>query len=390
MEINRLLEIPDHSFLLLGPRGTGKSTLIKQKLTIALEIDLLTSKNYLALKANPSLIQDWTKNLSKGDWVFIDEIQKVPMLMDEVHSLIEKKKLKFALSGSSARKLKKEGVNLLAGRALSVFLFPLVFEEYKNVYDIKSCIDWGSLPKTVTDEKNKADYLASYVETYLKQELTEEGAIRKLEPFVRFLEICGIYNGQILNIENIARESFVSRSNVDNYFRILEDTLIGFRLEAFRPKWQSHELTHPKFYLFDSGVARACANQLFDDLDNSWRGFSFESIIVNEVKASNRYLKKNRNLYYYKVSGGDEIDLIIENKKKSISSTQVLTAIEIKLANRWDKRWNNALINFKQKSKGKVQHLYGVYCGKEVIQFPDLTVYPAESFLSKLAQGGFF
>ena len=193
-----------------------------------------------------------------------------------------------------------------------------------------------------------------------------------------------------MNVENIARESFVSRSNVDNYFKILEDTLLGFRLEAFRPKWSRNETVHPKFYLFDSGVARSCSGQLSDELDNSWRGFSFESIIINEVKAFNRYLKKDRNIYYYKYSGGYEIDLIIENKKKTISSLQILLAVEIKLAKKWDSRWNKPLLDFKTKSKGRVTNLFGVYTGKEILNLPELTIYPVEEFLLKLSKGDFF
>lgn len=390
MNIQRNLILPKTSFMLLGPRGVGKSTLINQELKFELEISLLQSKYFLPLKSNPSLLEEWTKGLKEGAWIFIDEVQKIPALLDEVHHLYEKRKFNFALSGSSARKLKKEGVNLLAGRTLSVALFPLTFFEYKEHFSIDECIHWGSLPRVVTDKENRVEYLSTYVENYLRQELMEEGAIRKLEPFVRFLEVCGMYHGQVLNIENIARESYVNRTNIDNYFKILEDTLLGYRLEPFKPGWNRNEFGHSKFYLFDSGVARGCANWLRDDLDNAWLGFSFESVIINEVRAYNKYLKSDRKIYYYKYSSGYEIDLVIEEKKKTISQPQRLTAIEIKLAKKWDKRWNENLLAFKKDSKGKISKLIGVYRGKETLTQADVTIYPVEEFLLLLSQGEFF
>ncbi len=390
MLIKRVFDLPKRSFMLLGPRGTGKSTLIRQQNKFDLEIDLLKSKFFLALSANPSLLEEWTESLKSGAWIYIDEIQKIPALMDEIHSLYESRKFNFALSGSSARKLKRGGGNLLAGRALAVQLFPFTYVEYDQHYSLSEAIEWGSLPQVITEPKYRKDFLSSYVENYLREELIEEGIIRKLEPFLRVLQVTGIYNGQILNIENIARESHVGRSTIDKYFEILEDTLIGHRLNPFRPKWNAKELTHPKFYLFDSGVARGCAGLLNEELDASWLGFSLETLIINEVRAYNHYLKANRALYYYKFSGGYEIDLLIENRKKTLSSPQQLTAIEIKLARRWDKRWNHPLIDIKNKSKGKIKKLIGVYRGDRELQFGELSVYPLELFLKKLSQGEFF
>lgn len=389
MVIKRFFSLPKRSFLLLGPRGTGKSTLIRQQITSALEIDLLKSKFFLPLSANPSILEDWTHAFKSGDWIYIDEIQKIPALMDEVHSLYESRKFNFALSGSSARKMKRGGANLLAGRALSVQLFPFTYSEYHPHYNIRAAMEWGSLPQLVAEPNTKVDFLHSYVETYLREELVEEGIVRKLEPFLRVLQIIGIYNGQILNTENIARESHVGRSTVDKYFEVIEDTLIGFRLNPFRAKWNKKEMTHPKFYLFDSGVARACAGLLNDELDPTWLGHAFESLIIGEVRAFNSYLKTHRALYYYKYSGGYEIDLLIENRKKTLSQPAQFTAIEIKSATKWDKRWNEPLFDIREKSKGKVKHLIGVYRGNQHLKFEDLNVYPAEDFLMRLASGEF-
>ena len=384
------MNFPKTSFMLLGPRGVGKSTYIENSIKFDFEISLLQSKFFIPLKSNPSLLSEWTKNLKKDSWIFIDEIQKIPALLDEVHFLYQKKGFNFALSGSSARKLKKSGVNLLAGRVLSEQLFPLTYNEYKNNYSINDCLEWGSLPKVITSPESREDYLATYVENYVRQELVEEGEIRKLEPFIRFLDICGKYHGQILNVENIARESSVSRSNIDNYFKILEDTLLGYRLEPLNKKWNSKEVTHPKFYLFDSGVARACASWIRDDVDSSWLGFSFESLVINEVRAYNKYLKRDRKIYYYKYNGGYEVDLIIENKKKTLSQSPEYLAIEIKNSKRWDKRFNEPLIKLQSDSRNKVTKLLGIYRGQEIIDTGDVLVLPAEEFLDRLAKGELF
>jgi uncharacterized protein len=389
MAINRVLRLPERTFLLLGPRGTGKSTLIKQQIKFDIEIDLLKSKNFLPLTADPSLIDDWTQHLKKGAWIYIDEIQKVPALMDEVHSLYESRKFNFALSGSSARKLKRGGGNLLAGRALSTQLFPFLHAEYKKIHSIESAMQWGSMPQVVTEPKFRQDYLSSYVETYLKEELIEEGAIRKLEPFLRFLRWVGIYNGQVLNTENIARESHVGRTSVDKYFDILTDTLIGYKLRPFQPKWNNKEAAQSKFYLFDVGVARGCAGLLRDELDSSWLGFAFETLVINEVRAYNQYLNLHREIFYYKYSAGYEIDLAIETQKKTLSKKQLVTMIEIKSAKKWDTRWNEPLFDIKAKSKGRVDKIFGVYRGDKTLDFGALKILPVEEFLARLAKGEF-
>jgi predicted AAA+ superfamily ATPase len=391
MKFKRFLELPNSSFLLLGPRGTGKSTLIKDQIKTSLDIDLLQSQYFLALSADPSLLQRMVKNLKPGAWVCIDEVQKIPALLDEVHSLYENKKLNFALSGSSARKLRRQGANLLAGRALSQQLFPLTYDEYSSHYSIDQAIDWGSLPQVVTKTNLAADFLSSYVETYLREELIEEGLLRKLEPFVRFLQICGRYHGQVLNVENVARECFLSRSTVQNYFEILEETLIGYRLPSYQQKLNKKEGSHPKFYIFDAGVARACAGLAHEEIEATTKGFAFEGLIISEVRAYNRYLKKNKNLFYYKYSAGYEIDLLIENKAKTISKSAELTAIEIKNTKKWDKRWCEPLLDLQKKSHlkagGKIQKLLGVYRGSEILKIGDVDVLPAEEFLSRLAAG---
>ncbi|HWU42915.1 MAG TPA: AAA family ATPase [Bdellovibrio sp.] len=387
--INRLLELPDKSFLLFGPRGTGKSTLLKQKLKGAFEVNLLKASEFVPLSQNPSLLWEKLDHLKAGQWVVIDEVQKIPALLDEVHALYEEKKFHFALSGSSARKLKRGGANLLAGRALQNFLFPLVQKEYGRQWKLSEAVDWGTLPGVVTDPTNRVETLATYVETYLRQELMEEGLVRKLVPFSRFLKMAGLYNAQVLNVENIARESHVGRSTVDKYFEILEDTLIGFRLYPLQLGIQTKETTHPKFYFFDSGVARACAGLIFEEIDNVWRGFSFETQVLHEVRAYNHYQKKHREFFFYKVTGGVEIDLLIETRKKTLSKPRELLAIEIKFSQKWDRRWSQNLKAIRS-SCPQIKKSIGVYIGKDILTQDGITIFPFHKFVELLYDGEFF
>jgi predicted AAA+ superfamily ATPase len=390
MLIKRQIKLPSKSFFLLGPRGTGKSTVIREQVKIDLTLDLLKSTVYLPLVRNPSLLAELTGHLKEGDWVFIDEVQKIPALLDEVHALYEEKHLNFALSGSSARKLRRGGANLLAGRALQAYMFPFVFIEYNGLASIEEAIEWGTLPLVVTDSKNRKETLSAYVETYLKQELIEEGLIRKLDPFVRFLEAAGIYNAQVLNIENVAREAGVSRTTVDKYFQILEETLIGFRLPALKEGIKTKEIQHPKFYLFDPGVARACAGQLGEEVDSVWKGFALETLILNELRAYNFYSNKNKSLFFYQISSSYDIDFIIETKKKTLSTLRQAVLISVKYSKKWDKRWNDSLVNFKENAKTKVNRMYGVYRGDQILTQGDVTIYPVQIFLEKLFEGSIY
>jgi uncharacterized protein len=241
----------------------------------------------------------------------------------------------------------------------------------------------------VTDKDNRVETLSTYVETYLRQELIEEGLIRKLDPFLRFLKIAGLYNAQILNVENIARESHVGRTTVDKYFEILEDTLIACRLPALNLGVLKKEVVHPKFYFFDSGVARASAGLIYEDVDSVWKGFAFETYMLHEIKAYNHYSRRHRELFYYKVSGGIEIDLLIEKSKKTLSKVQELVAIEIKYSKKWDRRWSVVMTDF-QKLCPKVKELYGVYCGNDIITHGNVKVLPVGVFLQKLSDGEIF
>jgi predicted AAA+ superfamily ATPase len=388
----RLLQFPQKSFFLLGPRGTGKSTWLKQH-DFALKIDLLRSRERLEYERDPSILHERVAKLKRGDWVLIDEVQKVPALLDEVHSIYEDKKINFALSGSSARKLKRSGANLLAGRALNYRMFPLVFPEYesgliKADFKFQDLIDWGTLPLILSAPDHRAETLEAYIDNYLRQELIEEGIVRKMDPFSRFLYVAGQMNGQILNVENIAREAKVKRPSVDNYFAVLADTLLGFRLRAYQPGLRVNEVTHPKFYFFDSGVARAAAGLTRDELDDAYRGFLFETFILNEVSCYNEYLGKKRDLFYYALRSGGDIDLIIQLQKRTQTRSDRVIAIEIKLGKKIRSEWLDFLIRFDSDQKNTIaQRKIIVYNGITPETRHGIDILPVELFLTELYQG---
>lgn len=389
-DIRRLRQLPGKSFLLFGPRGVGKSTLLKQNFPDALTIDLLRSKNYLELSRDPGKIRDLVAHCKHGEWVVIDEIQRVPALLSEVHALYEEKRLHFALSGSSARKLRRGGADLLAGRALQTYLFPFVYPEFKQITSIEDATEWGSLPAVVTEPSTRVELLETYVETYMRQELLEEGLIRKMDPFSRFLQIAGLINGQILNYENISRDAQVGRTTVQSYFEILEDTMLGFKLPAYRAGAKVKESQHPKFYFFDPGVARAAAGLARETIDNSYRGVGFETLMINQVRAYNHYASKNRGLFFYNVSGSIEIDLIIETGKKTLSKPGELVLIEFKSSNKWKSEWSKPISVFSEKTKSKINRKIGVYLGNQKLSSNGVEVFPAENFLDDLFAGSIF
>jgi len=232
----------------------------------------------LELSAKPERLRELCHPLKEGSWVVIDEIQKIPGLLDEVHLIYQKQKLRFAITGSSARKLKKAHANLLAGRLVDIRFFPLTYPELGAQFNIDKCLQFGTLPAIAADYAKAIPVLASYLTTYLRQELVEEAVIRKLDPFRRFLDVVGLYNGQRLNKENLARQSSVKRTTIDKYFGVLEDTLIGEYVEAYTSRLKTKDTSHPKFHLFDPGVVRACAGLLNQDLESDYLGFMFLNV----------------------------------------------------------------------------------------------------------------
>ena len=388
--IKRLLQVPGRSFFLFGPRGVGKTTWLKEVLPDASFFDLLDSYLYLELSQRPGNLKAMVGNIPEDSWVVIDEIQKIPHLLDEVHRLMETKGWRFALCGSSARKLRRGGVNLLGGRAVTRNLDAFSYKELGDAFDLEFSLQWGFLPYVQLDRKNAPDILNSYVNTYIKEEIKEEGIVRSLPPFLRFLSIAGQLNGQLINGQNISREAAVPRSSVDVYFSILEDTLLGHFLPAYRPNVKVREQTHPKFYWFDPGVARAAAGFLFDPVDRLWKGTALENMIYHELRVYNHTQNKNRQISFYRTGSGVEIDFVIETRKRQASSNAHIICLEVKMAKKWDRKWERPMRSLNGSGRICIDKMIGIYTGKRAYHFDGIDVLPLKDFLERLHQGDIF
>jgi predicted AAA+ superfamily ATPase len=375
----RLLSLPTNSIFLFGPRGTGKSTWIREHFQNATVYDLLDTAEALRLSKDPSMLYRETETLAPGSWVVIDEVQKVPDLLDEVHRLIETRGLRFVLSGSSARKLRRGGVNLLAGRALVRQLFPLVSAEMPNEFDVDVAESHGSLPLAITGD-DPASYLVSYAETYLQEEIRAEALTRNIGDFGRFLEIAARQNGQLTNASSISRDASVSRQTVQNYFGLLVDTLIGFWLQPWKLKRSTKQVSHPKFYLFDCGVARAMAGRVAYPLTEEERGVALETLVLNELRAFTSYAKLQYPLFFWRSQGGVEVDFFCETSRGFV-------AIEVKASERWDKRYNRGLNRMRQELGKDQVACYGVHPGKRNANWDGIHVMPTTEFLKRLWDG---
>lgn len=320
MLIQRLLfpSLRQH-FFLFGARGVGKSTLLAKLFSskIAYTVNLLDPVTEERLSTYPGELRDIVHALpAKITHVIIDEVQKIPKLLDVVHILIEEKQKTFVMTGSSARKLRRGAANLLAGRAFRYDLFPFSAFELKEKFNLTDAMSYGTLPRIFELDvpKEKETYLITYAHTYLKEEVVAEQLIRKLNPFRKFLEVSAQYNGKIINFNNIAKSVGVDDKTVKEYFSILEDTLIGFFLEPFNRSFAKRLRAKPKFYYFDVGVTRALARLLSVPLlpQTSYFGEVFEHFIILECMKMIRYFKPEYRLSYLQTMQGEEIDLIVD------------------------------------------------------------------------------
>jgi predicted AAA+ superfamily ATPase len=335
------------SSILLGPRGTGKSTLLKQRIDPehALWIDLLlpTAEDRYA-RSPERLIREVNALPDSVTHVVIDEVQKVVPLLDIVHSLIESTSKTYILTGSSARKLKKESANLLAGRALVYHLFPLSSFELGGAFDLDQALKFGTLPKAWTAKSDaiRRKYLETYALTYLNEEIRSEQVVRNLAPFRRFLEVAAQMNGEVVNFSKIADDVGVDDKTVRSYFQALEDTLVGFFVEAYDTSVRRKIGKAPKFFFFDTGVKRALARQLTLDLapSTSDYGDTFEHFIVLEIARLIDYSGNQFSMHHLRTSDNAEIDLVVDRPGKPT------LLVEIKSATSVDDRFLNHLRNF--------------------------------------------
>ena len=344
--MKRVFKIPEsRSFFLFGARGTGKTWLLHERLGAknGLFIDLLQPRDFGELSQRPSLLSERIALLGGGEqWVIIDEIQKVPELLNVVHLEIEahkrsqmgignerpkQRKLRFALTGSSARKLKRGKANLLAGRVSLRYLYPLVATEVPANYSIGDVLSWGSLPAVVTAESSavREEILHAYVHTYLREEILEEQLAREAPPFRRFLEVASQSNGEIVNFSSIARDVGLSPNTVQSYFQILEDTLLAYRIPPFHQSIRKRQRSNPKYYFFDIGVQRTLMNTISQQSLPSSYGFGriFEHFVVLELYRSASYRSKNYAFSYLMTKDNVEIDLILERPGLSIALIEI-------------------------------------------------------------------
>jgi predicted AAA+ superfamily ATPase len=299
----------DRSAFLWGPRKTGKTTLLRQKFPNACWIDLLDYKTYFSLSSNPSKLREILEAHGSMD-VVVDEVQKVPGLMDEIHWLIENRGYRFVLSGSSARKLKRSNVNLLGGRAWRYELYPLVTNELKDKFQLDKALLHGLIPSHYFSTDSEMD-LKSYVFDYLKEEIQAEALTRNIPAFSRFLNSAAATNGMLINFSNAAREAGVSVKTIREYYQILEDTLIGRQLAPWKKTKKRRLIETPKFYFFDTGVVSALLNYKSLHPATITYGRAFEHFIIQECWAYRHYSRKDFPLFFWRSAGGSEVDLIL-------------------------------------------------------------------------------
>lgn len=374
----RLLKIdpnsPNSAFL-FGPRATGKTFWLRQHFPEATFIDLLHIETFTDLLAHPSKLASMLPKKS-ANWVVIDEVQKIPELLNEVHRLIEHQGYRFILTGSSARSLRRKGVNLLAGRALSYHMHPLTAEEMGQEFSLASALQFGLLPKaqSIPDPKH---YLQTYVSTYLREEILHEGLLRQLGDFTRFLETASFSQGSVINLSAIAREASLDRKIVSSYFNILNDLLIGFMLPVFTKRAKRRMTAHPKFYLFDVGVYRTIRPMGPLDSPEEADGSGLETLVLQHLRAINDYYRLGFTCYYWRTSNDVEVDFVLYGEKG-------LFAFEIKRKRRYDKQDLKGLLAFaKDYPMAKLYLLYG---GETEFYEDPITILPLEMALRNLAK----
>ena len=306
----RLLKLPENSFFLFGARGSGKSTWLRQHLSDGYWIDLLEEGKYQEFLARPQLFAEEIAGVDKHRWIIIDEAQRLPHLLNEVHRLIERDGRKFALCGSSARKLRKAGVNLLGGRATRRLMFPLLPQELGKDFDLLTAMQVGTLPLIVKSSK-PVEKLKDYVQMYLREEIQAEAIVRNLPAFARFLPVAALFHGEVLNISSLARGAGAHRNTIAGYIEVLEDTLLAFRLPAYQPKLKVKEQQHPKLYFVDSGIVRSIKRQL-GPMTIEERGSLFEGWVCNLLRAMINYRDLADDMYYWAPADSKtEVDFLL-------------------------------------------------------------------------------
>lgn len=317
-------DLEDSSIFLFGARQTGKSTFLEQTLKNVVSFDLLDSNLRLRLQKNPSLLYDMLQEKPSGTVVVIDEIPEVPELLNEVHRLIQQKGLRFVLTGSSPRKLKRKGYNTLGGRAIPCYFFPFVSAELPNL-DLDKALLYGLLPPHYLAKKPQR-LLGGYIDIYLKEEIKEEALSRNLSVFQQFLQAAAFTSGEIVNYTNIASDCGVSAKTIKEYFTILEDTLIGYMLPAYIKSKKRKVSQAPKFYFFDVGIYNYLLQRKSISPETPEYGHCFEHFVLQELRAFVSYFQKDEKLSYWHTYNHKEIDVVVGEAQIGI---EIKSATEI-------------------------------------------------------------
>jgi len=371
----RFFQPPQGSYFLFGPRGTGKSTFLNASYPEALNIDLLLPENYHRFSAHPDYLINLIQGNPQKKTIIIDEVQKVPALLDVVHNLIEKKyDRQFILSGSSARKLKRRGTDLLAGRLVYRTLHPFLFGEVQRPLILDDVLQYGLLPVVLSAREPK-DTLRAYVSLYLKEEVQAEGLVRNFGNFSRFLEAISFSQGSILNISHVSRDCQVERKVVEGYLTILEDILLAYRLPAFTRRRQRKLIAHDKFYLFDCGVYRQLRPAGPLDTPAEIDGAALESLVAQNLLAWNAYLNEPYQISYWHSYEHQEVDFVLYGPAG-------FYAIEVKNTIRLRPEDLRGLKIF-QRDYPASQALF-LYRGTERVAFDRILCLPCTDFLNNL------
>ena len=372
--IQKILDIQDDSVFFWGARQVGKSTLVKKLFPDAKIYDLLKSDEYSRLLRRPQLLREELMSYDETNVVVIDEIQKIPALLDEVHWLIVNRGIRFVLCGSSARKLKRVGTNLLGGRALPVMLFPFVSAEIPD-FDLFRAINNGMIPRHYMVQ-NPQKRLEAYIGVYLKEEIQEEAVVRQLSSFNRFLDVAAQCDGEMINYTNIAQDCGVSATTIKEYFNILEQTLIGYMVPAFTLSKKRRAITTKKFYYFDVGVVNYLLNRsnlLPGSIDF---GHAFEHFMIQEIIAYLSYNEKKEKLSYWRTSNGYEVDAIIGDAR---------VAIEFKSSEEVQSKHTKGLKAFEEDFPDAKKIIVSLDRNKRILN--GIEVIPAMEFLQMLWSG---
>lgn len=373
--ISRFFKPPKQSFFLFGPRGTGKSTLVRRYFKDAIYLDLLDPEVFRAYSANPERLRERLLASGKSTTVIIDEIQKIPHLLDLVHVLIERKTgWRFVLTGSSSRKLKRTGIDLLAGRALLCSLHPFTAAELGKAFSLEDALDHGLLP-VVLDSADPNKVLQTYAALYLREEVQMESLVRNIGSFTRFLEAVSFSHASVLNITNIARECQVERKVVEGYISVLEDLLLAYRLPVFSKRAKRALVSHPKFYLFDAGVYRSLRPKGPLDRPGEIDGHAFEGLVAEHLRAWIDYSARSFTLHFWRTRSGVEVDFVVYGPDG-------LFAIETKNTARLQPQDLRGLRSFKEDYPQSKAYL--LYRGKERLMKNGILCIPCEEFLLAL------